>query len=190
MNKKELRRKMLKRREDLSLTEMQKKSQQINQQILALPPFSAAKTILTYLPIKKEPNTLPLLTIAWQQKKQVLIPVMQAQNKSLILSQLKNLNEVTPKRHDLLEPEPEFLRPTAPHSVDLCLLPGLAFDYSGNRLGYGEGYFDRFLPNLRPTCLKIALAYDFQIFDSIPKAKHDIPIDIIITESTTYICPK
>ena len=157
MNKKELRQKVLKKRENLSLTEVQKKSQQINQQVLALPAFSAAKQSLL-MPIKKEPNTLPLLTNAWQQQKQVLIPVTQTKNKSLILSQLKNLNEVTKRSYDLLEPKPEFLRPIAPRFVDLCLLPGLAFDYSGNRLGYGGGYFDRFLPkslHLSQNCSRL-----------------------------------
>jgi 5-formyltetrahydrofolate cyclo-ligase len=188
MNKKELRQKVLEKRGKLSLTEVQKKSQQINQQLLLHPAYRSAKTILFYLPIKKEPDTLPLLKNAWQQKKQVLIPVTQAVNKSLILSKLENLEELIEGSYGILEPKPEFLRPTAPYSVDLCLLPGLAFDRNGSRLGYGGGYFDRFLPSLRPDCPKIALAYDFQILNFIPKTKYDLPVDIIITESTTYIC--
>ncbi|MGI6587357.1 MAG: 5-formyltetrahydrofolate cyclo-ligase [Peptococcia bacterium] len=188
MNKKDLRQEMLKKREKLSLIEVKKKSLQINKQLLLFPAYDSAKIILTYLPIKNEPDTLPLIKNAWRQKKEVLIPVTQTTYKSLILSKLESLKELTKGNYGILEPKQEFLRPTTPHSVDLCLLPGLAFDHNGYRLGYGGGYFDRFLSSLRSDCLTIALAYDFQILDTIPRAEHDIPIDIIITESTIYIC--
>lgn len=188
MTKKDLRQTMLKKRENLSWLERQEKSRQINQQLFLLPAYRSAKTILTYLSTRKEPDTLPLLQKAWQQKKQVLVPVSQTVNKSLLLSKLENLEELTKGAYGIPEPKTEFWRPTQPDSVDLCLVPGLAFNRNGYRLGYGGGYFDRFLPNLRPDCLKVALAYDFQILDFIPKAEHDIPIDIIITESTTYLC--
>jgi 5-formyltetrahydrofolate cyclo-ligase len=188
MSKKELRQEMLEKRGKLSLLEVQEKSRQINQQLALLPVCRSTQTILAYLPIRKEPNTLPLLKNAWQEKKQVLIPVTQSANKSLILSKLENLAELTTGSYGILEPKPEFLRPTKPDTVDLCILPGLAFNRHGYRLGYGGGYFDRFLPTLRPDCLKIAFAYDFQILAFIPQAEHDIPIDIIITESTIYIC--
>lgn len=188
LNKQELRKYMLEKREMLSLLEVQGKSHQINQQLIFFSAYQTAKTILTYLPIKNEPDTLPLINNAWEQKKQVLIPVTQAENNSLIPSRLKNLNELTRGIYNILTPKPEYLRPVNPDNVDICILPGVAFDRQGYRLGYGGGYFDRFLPKLRTDCLKIALAYDFQILDCLPRTKFDIPVDTIITETSVHLC--
>lgn len=181
---------MLEKRKKLSLLEVQGKSHQINQQLLFLSAYQCAKTILTYLPIRNEPDTLPTINNAWQQKKQVLVPVTQAGNKTLLLSKLENLNELTRGMYDLLTPKPDYLRPVNPDTVDICILPGLAFDRKGFRLGYGGGYFDRFLPKLRSDCLKIALAYDFQILDYLPRTEFDLPVEIIITESSVHFCSR
>lgn len=186
MKKKDLRKVMLAKREKLSLLEVQAKSHQINQQLIFFSAYLSAKTILTYLPIKNEPDTLPTINNAWQQKKEVLIPVTQTEIKTLLLSKLEDLHELTKGVYDLLTPKPEYLRITDPEAVDFCLLPGLAFDHQGYRLGYGGGYFDRFLPKLRVDCLKVALAYEFQILDNLPRTELDIPVDLIITESGIY----
>jgi len=188
MIKKNLRKYMLEKREKLSLLEVQGKSHQINQQLLFNFAYQSAQTILTYLPIKNEPDTLPMINTAWQQKKQVLIPVTQAENKTLFLSKLENLNELTLGMYDILTPKPNYLRLVNPDTVDICVVPGLAFDRKGYRLGYGGGYFDRFLPKLRSDCLKIAFAYDFQILDCLPRTEFDIPVEIIITESSVHYC--
>ncbi len=188
ITKKELRTDMLEKRRNLSWQDVQIKSYQINETLLAHPSFSCAKIILLYLPIKKEPNSLPIIKNAWKQEKQVLVPVTLPKEKSLLLSRLDSLKELSEGYHGIPEPKQSCIRPVNPLSVDLCLLPGVAFDQSGYRLGYGGGYFDRFLPTLRPDCLKIALAYDFQLVDSLEHFSHDIPVDIIITESTVYKC--
>jgi len=188
LNKQALRKHMLERREKLSLLEVQRKSQQMNQQLLLHSAYQTAKAILTYLPIRNEPDTLPVINAAWQQKKQVLIPVIQANNKTLVLSKLDNLQELIPGIYNILTPKPDYIRPVNPDSVDVCILPGVAFDRKGYRLGYGGGYFDRFLPKLRANCLKIALAYDFQILDCLPRTEFDLPVNIVITESSLYLC--
>lgn len=187
VTKKKLREHMLERRNQLSLSDVQEKSFKINQQLFLLDTYYSAKIILTYLPIKKEPNSLLIIKNAWQQKKQVLVPLTCPTNKTLLLSRLESLEELTEGYYSIPEPKQEFFRPADPLSVDICLLPGVAFDHSGYRLGYGGGYFDRFLPSLQPDCLKIALAYDFQVLDTLPRTKYDLPVDIIITETTTYI---
>lgn len=70
-----------------------------------------------------------------------------------------------------------------PCEIDIIFVPGVAFDLSKNRLGHGKGYYDRFLTNLRKDSIKIGLAYDFQILDSIPADSHDVRMDIIISEN-------
>jgi 5-formyltetrahydrofolate cyclo-ligase len=79
-----------------------------------------------------------------------------------------------------LEPKPEAVRPVANDHIDVALVPGLAFDETGNRLGRGMGYFDRILQDLRGV--KIALAYDFQVLSEVPTEAHDTPMDFIVTE--------
>lgn len=187
-DKKELRTNMLEMRRNLSWQDVQIKSHQINETLLTHTAFTCAKTILLYLPIKKEPNSLTIIKAAWKQEKQVLVPVTQPKEKSLLLSRLDSLKELTEGYHGIPEPKQSCIRPVDPLSVDLCLLPGVAFDQRGYRLGYGGGYFDRFLPTLRSDCLKIALAYDFQIIDSLEHFPYDIPVDMIITESKIYQC--
>ena len=184
MSKTELRQQMLNQRKKLLASDIQQKSSQINQHIKSLAAFNKATTILFFLPIKNEPNTLPLLKSVLKQKKRVLIPVVKKQ--TLILSQLNSLEEVWPQKYNILEPKTAFLRPTSPELVDLSLLPGLAFDLQGYRLGYGGGYFDRLLPQLRPQTLKIGLAYDFQVITKLPREKHDQPVNLIITETNIY----
>lgn len=186
--KSELRSKMLEKRSGLSWQDVQIKSHAINEALFAQSFFINAKTMLIYLPIKKEPNSLPIIKNAWKMEKDVLVPVTIPEKKELLLSRLDSLKDLTEGYHGIPEPKKSCLRPVEPHKVDLCLLPGVAFDTNGYRLGYGGGYFDRFLPTLRPDCLKIALAYDFQILEFLAHLPHDIPVDIIITESAIYHC--
>lgn len=188
IGKSELRSKMLEKRYGLSWQDVQIKSHAINEALFAQSYFINAKTMLIYLPIKKEPNSLPIIKNAWNMEKQVLVPVTMPEKKELLLSRLDSLKDLTEGYHGIPEPKKTRLHPVKPHKVDLCLLPGVAFDTNGYRLGYGGGYFDRFLPTLRPDCLKIALAYDFQILECIEHMPHDIPVDVIITESAIYYC--
>lgn len=188
IDKKELRADFLKKRLNLSWQDVQTKSHQINRKLFEHSVYASAQTILIYLPIKKEPNSLSIVKNAWKEEKQVLVPVTIPAEKTLLLSRLDSLKELTEGCYGIPEPKQKSIHPVEPRCVDLCILPGLAFDRKGYRLGYGGGYFDRFLPKLRPDCVKIALAYDFQIIDSLEHLSHDIPMDIIITESTVYQC--
>jgi len=188
IGKSELRSKMLEKRAGLSWQDVQIKSHAINEALFAQNFYREAKTILLYLPIKKEPNSLPIIKNAWRMEKQVLVPVTIPEKKELLLSRLDSLKDLTEGYYGIPEPKKNRLHPVEPHQVDLCLLPGVAFDPNGYRLGYGGGYFDRFLPKLRPDCLKIALAYNFQILESLEHLPHDLPVDMIITESAIFYC--
>ncbi len=78
------------------------------------------------------------------------------------------------------------MQPAQPEDFDLVIVPGVAFDPTGNRLGYGAGYYDRFLPRLRPKTPTVAACFDLQMVDSVFPAAHDIPLDFIVTESSVY----
>ena len=186
MDKKTLRENFLKQRESLSWLEVQGKSHEATQRLLLLPEYKKAETILIYLAFKKELDTSAFIQTAWQQKKRIVVPVCQPLERKLLLSQLLSFNELTPGTWGILEPKAEFLRPVPVQQIDLLIIPGLAFDSQGYRLGYGGGYFDRFLPTIRQGCTKVGLAYDFQLLAELPREPHDTAIDIIVTESRTY----
>ena len=184
--KKIMRQKMLAQRSLLTFTEMEEKSVNAAKLLYSLPHFNNAFSILIYLPIRNEVNTQSIIEKSWQQKKTVLIPVC-LPDRTLLLSELRSFDDVEKGFFNIPEPKPETLRPIPVDQVDIAILPGLAFDYRGQRLGYGGGYFDTLLPLLKPGCTKIALAYDFQLLDKIPASGYDAAVDIIITEKKVYL---
>ncbi len=184
--KKLLRQKMLTQRSLLTLSEIKEKSAEIAGFLYNLPQFKDTATLLLYLPIKNEVITQAIIETAWQQKKTVLIPVC-LPDRNLLLSEFGSFADVENGFYNIPEPKPNALRPVPANQVDTVILPGLAFDYHGQRLGYGGGYFDKLLPSLKPGCSKIALAYDFQLVDRLPVGEHDAAVDIIITEKKVHI---
>ncbi len=97
-------------------------------------------------------------------------------------------NDLQVARFGLLEPKPETLRPVDPQELDLVIVPGVAFDREGFRIGFGAGYYDRFLPKLRKDSVLISLVYDFQLMPKVPREPHDIAVHWIITEKELIEC--
>lgn len=154
-----------------------KKSAQICKRIAHLPAFKKAKTILFYLPIHGEVDLSELFK-KFAGKKTFVLPRMKGT--TLQLHAIKNLTH-TSKNNRYKIPEPIASTPKiSPQKIDLVLAPGLAFDQSGNRIGYGKGYYDRLLAKIDAP--KIGIAYQFQIVNNIPGQAHDIPMDIIVSE--------
>jgi len=185
VEKKLLRQQAQKRRESLNWLEVQGKSHEITQRVLLLPEYKKARVVMVYLAINNEVDTHAIILNAWQQKKKVLIPVCQPASKTLMLSELRSLDELIPGTWGIPEPKKEYLRLTEPQETELAIIPGLAFDIHGTRLGYGAGYFDRFLPNLPANCPKVAITYELSLTEYLPRESHDIPMDYIITEANT-----
>jgi 5-formyltetrahydrofolate cyclo-ligase len=113
--------------------------------------------------------------------RQVCVPWFDSEKKQYVASELRDFAlDLTAGRFGILEPKPEAVRPVASDQIDATLVPGLAFDETGNRLGRGMGYFDRLLRGVRGV--KIAMAYDFQLLNEVPAEAHDTPVDFIVTE--------
>ena len=182
---KNLREKILQQRQQLSLEEVQQKSLQIHQQLLSFPPFQSSPEILFYYPFRQEVDLLLTLNHALKSQKKVLLPRIQPQ-KTLSIHHITNIT------HDLKEnslgiKEPAAHCPSFPsEKIKLILIPGVAFDLSGHRLGYGSGYYDRFLPS--HPALKVGIAYEFQILPNIIPQDHDIAMDYVITEKRVIVC--
>ena len=138
---------------------------------------------MVYISFGGEVMTRPIIERSWALGKEVVIPVCQKERGMIVPSLLYSFDELEPKTMGILEPISDKLREVDPQSIDLCLVPGIAFDYYGNRIGFGAGYYDRFLPLLKPTAPKVALAHSFQLTVSpLPTNPNDIPVDFIITE--------
>jgi 5-formyltetrahydrofolate cyclo-ligase len=113
-------------------------------------------------------------------KKNIVVPISNKKDNTLTLSHLKSWEELSLGSYGILEPRTEKIRKTNVEDIDLIIVPGVAFDEKGNRLGHGKGFYDRLLKKTKATV--IGLAFEFQILENIPTDKNDVPVDMIITE--------
>ena len=171
------------KRNSLAKEEISNKSSKIKNNLYSLPEFKSAKNILFYVSLNSEVDTKAIIKEQLSKKgKKIIVPYVKKGNQILQLSEIKNLAELEPKAFGILEPKSEFIRKFDPNKLDLILIPGIAFDMNGHRIGYGYGYYDRFLKKLKSNAKKIGLALDFQVVEKIAESPHDIPVDYIITE--------
>lgn len=184
LDKNDLRQELTKALDRLSDPERARASVQIAERVLALPEVQRAQGILSCLSFGVEVDTWNIIERLQQQGKRVYVPRAEPRDKSLHVHAfpcpLRTLS------FGLQQPPrgtPEIDRHAIEARVDVALVLGLGFDRAGYRLGYGTGYFDRFLADCRPTT--IALAYDRQLVDRLPREAHDIPLDLVVTDQTT-----
>ncbi|RKL62167.1 5-formyltetrahydrofolate cyclo-ligase [Thermoanaerobacteraceae bacterium SP2] len=181
--KKELRRIFLKTRSELAAEDIIEKSAKIMSRLFSLSEFRGAKTIMFYVDAGNEVKTRDGLTKALSEGKRVVVPKVK-KGYGLLAIEIKSLDELSPGTFGILEPAGE--KGISPEEIDLVVVPGVAFDKKGNRMGYGAGYYDSFLPKLRPEVKKVAIAFEMQVTDSLPAEEHDVKMDMIITENTLY----
>lgn len=182
-NKKEIRADLLLKRKALSLEECRLKSREIAKQLLASSEFNAAQTIHFYLATAVEVQTEEMIRETLRRKKRVVVPLVRPETNALTLSELIRFDpsQWQPGPYGIPEPRPQYQRKVDPKEVDLWVVPGVAFDGTGNRLGFGGGYYDRLLSGARGK--KVGVAFEFQVVDRLPIEKTDHPVDLIITEA-------
>ncbi|SHK67724.1 5-formyltetrahydrofolate cyclo-ligase [Desulforamulus aeronauticus] len=180
-----IRQQVLAARRSLTPTEALEKSSRITQRLLELPQYGKARTILTYLDFRGEVCTGSFISQALEAGKIIAVPLVNKTEKRMTPCQLVNYpEELVPGAYGILEPAPDKIRPVPVETVDMVLVPGVVFDEQGHRLGYGGGFYDRFLPQLRPDAVIVALAYELQIWPDLISlmADHDQPVAVVITE--------
>ena len=130
----------------------------------------------------------PFLPTALADGKQVVVPYCSAGQ--LELFRLQSMAELASGSYQILEPRPELRRQgqrqVGIDQIELIIVPGVAFDRDGSRLGHGLGYYDKLLSRARPETPRVALAFDCQIFPTLPTAPHDVPMHVIVTERAIY----
>ena len=181
-----LREKFRRLREQLSREEVLEKSERIERLLFKLPEFKEAETVAFYVAKResKEVETERMIKRALKIGKKVLVPLVNAQE--LRFSELRDFDsELALGTFGILEPKPASRRLVRASESNIILVPGLAFDLCGYRLGYGMGYYDRLLRGLasaKPSLPFAGLAYEMQLVDKLPNTEYDMPLDILVAE--------
>ena len=163
-------------------------SQTICEKFTALPEYQSAGTVMYYVDVRSEVRTRNYLATALTHGKRIVVPYCVDGELELFL--LEDMSELEIGAYKILEPKKELRDVAAkkirPDELDLIMVPGVAFDRRGARMGHGFGYYDKLLEHSRMDCPLVALAFECQFFPEIPTMPHDIFMDKIITESAVY----
>lgn len=181
-SKEEIRRGISAKRTAQTEEEIKEKSGKIKERLFQLEEFQNAETIMFYVALKGEVETRGMVEEAIASGKKVVVPVTDFKTNEMLASEIKSLDELKEKEFGLLEPKDEFVREVPLEEIDLVVVPGVAFDEKGNRLGRGLGFYDKFLSKIKTEAVFIALAFDFQVLKEIPCKEHDMKVDKIVTE--------
>ena len=175
MDKKALRSAIRQRKRAMTEEEIVSKSEKLGQLLAGNELYKNAKTFYGYLPYNQEVRTAPMLEQAIREGKRVAVPKCYGQEMKFIY--LDDLSQVAPGYAGI--PEPIADGPVADDPTALVLMPGMAFDPQGHRIGYGGGFYDKFLAR-EPDHPTLALCYDFQMLDALETEEYDIPVDCVL----------
>jgi len=168
-------------------------SERICQRLMQIPAYRVAATVMWYVHCRSEVRTLPAIQRALQTGQRVVVPyctVDEGGAPCLGLWRLQNLDELQKGTWGILEPprarwhDPEHRAEV--EALDLIVVPGVAFDREGGRLGNGAGYYDRLLARVRSDCKLVGIAYEAQLLTEIDRAAHDVDMDLVVTEASVY----
>lgn len=175
MDKTELRREIRARKRAMTEEEIEIRSAKLARLFFASEAYQKAKTIYGYLPYNQEVRTVPMLERALKDGKKVAVPKVYGEEMKFLY--LDDLNAVAKGYAGI--PEPIADEPVAQDETALVLMPGLAFDPQGHRIGYGGGFYDKFLA-AEPNHPTLALCYEFQMLPKLDVEDHDIPVDTVL----------
>ena len=182
--KKEFRKKVINLRKEKDKDFIKHNSDIITDKLLNLDCIKNAKNIMLYLDFNNDVSTDSLIKKLLNLGKIVSSPITLKEERKLIPSQITDLkNGIQYGAYNIREPKPECSPAINIKDLDVIIVPAVAYDKNCYRLGYGGGFYDRFLENLRKDAVTIGIAFDLQIFDEVPKEAHDAQLDYIVTES-------
>ena len=177
MDKRDLRRSISEKKRALSAREIEARSRALADRLFETAAYRQARSLYAYLAFNQEVRTRPIILRAWADGKRVAVPKVVGGEMRFIW--ITDFDELAEGAYGI--PEPAGDGPVADDETALVLMPGLAFDAAGRRVGYGGGYYDRYF-SAHPNHTKIALCYGFQLVDAIDAEEHDIPADLVITD--------
>lgn len=183
MEKAVLRKSVISQMNELSKSQHAEMSSAILEKLLEDSDFQQAKTVGVTISRWPEVDTIPLIKLCWQLGKKVAAPKCFAKDRTMDFRLFDRLGQLEVVYMDLQEPIEAETEAIASESLDLLIVPGVVFTASGYRIGFGGGYYDRYLNGFKGNTR--SLAFDFQLADELPVESHDIPVDGIITEIRT-----
>lgn len=182
--KNELRQHYLEKRSKIPFEKINKWSKKINERFLSLKDLETAQKIMSYISMRKEVNTYPLLKTLIENGFKLYLPYTLKKEGTLGTAQINNLDlDLQAGVFGVQEPKRELRNKKVPGDLDIIIVPGAVFNKAGYRIGYGGGYYDKFLAEHAQGALKVAFAYEEFIIDDFPVEDHDIAVDMIITQT-------
>jgi 5-formyltetrahydrofolate cyclo-ligase len=172
------------KREAEDFLEKKRKDKVIFQKLLKDDKYERADKLFIYVSLASEIDTHNVIKAALLENKKVYVPKVISRSLGMVAVKINSLEELRKNNMGILEPI-EALKIISKEDIDLAIIPGLAFDVNGNRIGYGGGYYDRFFQGIKVPFMS-ALAYEYQVFPQIAQDAFDIKIDKIITEKSIY----
>ena len=178
MDKKALRREIGEKKRALSEAQIEQRSAVLADRLFETAQYRDCRSLYAYLSFNQEVRTDPIIRRAWADGKRVAVP--KVIGKEMVFIWLTSFDQLGPGYYGITEPIENG--PVADDPAALVLMPGLAFDPEGHRVGYGGGFYDRFLAD-EPDHPLMALCYDFQLLDRLEVESHDIPVELVITDA-------
>lgn len=166
-------------------------SSQITERLVNHPVIRKKDHIFMYIHFRSEVATLPLLKNLIAAGKKISVPLtLQKESRLLAVALTDPEKQLAPGCYGIFEPTPQQVATSTvdPAKIETVLVPGSVFDTQGGRLGYGGGYYDRFLTESAPGAMRVGLAFELQLVDSVPMQPHDQYMDLLFTEKTLYDC--
>lgn len=184
MDKTELRKSLKKERNSLPKEIKNEFDMRIFQEIINSKVYEESQRVFIYVSYNSEVDTIPLIKYSLEKGKRVCVPRVLDKEGNMESLYIDSLGELREGMYGILEPV--STKKASPIDIELVITPGLAFDKEGGRIGYGKGYYDRYL-KLSNNAIKMGVCYDFQVVPSLPTTKEDIKMDMIISEKNKYV---
>ena len=143
--------------------------------------FKNAEVVHIFISTPEEPDTRSIIEHCWSSGKRVAVPIVLPDRFNLVHSEITSFDSLISGIYQIKEPSPKSRIMMTPEMFDLVIVPGVAFDRKGGRLGHGKGYYDRFLE--ATSAFRLALAFDCQMIETVPTEFHDVPMNAILSES-------
>lgn len=178
LNKKDIRETIIAQLKEMSSEEFEKQCQLLANQLFSTEEWKKATTIGITIAHAHEINTIPIIEQAWKEGKRVAVPRCIPSEKRMDFRYLEHLNQLEKSHYDLLEPLVDETEAASPEEIDYLIVPGVAFDASGYRIGYGGGYYDRYLQAYKGAT--VSLLFTNQLLKQIPIEEYDVPVDSLI----------
>lgn len=180
MDKISLRKKILAERSKMDKEERTRKGIKIIERFKSTDLYKDAKMIMIYISFGTEIHNHEFIKEALAEGKEIVVPVTFHSPRMMKPSQIHSFDELEPGYYNILSPKEDYIRYVDKSQIDVIVVPGAVFDKEGYRIGYGGGYYDRFLADLKAP--KVSFAFEMQLRDEVPKEDFDIPVEYIITE--------